>query len=1401
MMSRKYKDYFSIDENYFPSVNEEVINRGLVKWQDFYPHDTFLKLLKNVESVLSRKQKLSIWVEGAYGTGKSYAVLTVKKMLEDTDETLEAYFDKYHLEKDLCNKLCGLKARGKILTVHRYGSSSINSDRDLIMAVQESINEALKKNDIQNKGESSLKEAIVKWLSNPIKKGFFDNLIKESYQVIFEGDGVDELLGKLNHYNKKEIIPVINKILTVADLEGFTAFRLDMKGLTDWIRNIIKVNNLMAIFFVWDEFTEYFEHNKHALTGFQEFVELSETDPFYLMIVTHKSEALFHDTDSDKKKILDRFVKPTCNIELPENMAFKLMGAAMKRKEDPVLLKDWEENTQDLIQMTSDSRKMIAKRAQIEEKDLKPILPIHPYTALLLKNFSTAFDSNQRSMFDFIKNNRGEDVQGFQWFIENHGPLDDWNLLTVDLLWNFFYEQGREHLSSDIRMILDSFKRLNSDMLNEDDKRVLKAVLLLQAISGKVGGAVELFLPNQKNISHVFDGTNLEVSNAVSICERLVKEGKLFKRRLGGDQFEYSSFGISGDEKEIEKNKEKTMQSKKTHEILNEVQMNNLLELSGSLNLRYQIKTATADNFKRVINEIRTETGKFMNRFPLVLLFAKDDQEVASLKKKIGEYYKTVSEEDIEIIFLNTNFTPLGSENFQEYAENLAHSSFHRGKDDGIADQYDKRSREILEQWKNRICKDQFVIHTNTLKEQGKRLPTLEDVKMELKTLNKNRFPLGIEQYSVIENMFTSSSLAFGAQCGVIEKVSGTYKSGNAKTKLECALVDAWEVDHYWKKNESLHISKLKIALEDEMKTAFENEGKISVLQIYDLYKTEPYGFLPCNLTAFIMGFLLKEYANDTYRWSNGLNSDAMSPEKVKEMIKEILDFEIKSNSRYKEKYIVAMTDEERHFSKATAQIFKMNENECSSIEQIRDLVRNKLKNLVFPLWTLKELLGKQQSVYETDINLLFEMIDLYSEFSNSSISESNKSESSIAMKIGQLFINNEKAANDLGHLISDDNCRDGMKNYLEHYQEGILPELSQEINDSGNYMLLLKEKFDASEANWLWHREEVDKKIDELIIEYSIISESNLYNTKSNDYKGALQEWCEKLKFLKVPYEAIKNEVDKIKPFLEMLYSLKKTGFLKPEDKKPFLDLLKNKKISFNNFNNQQKQLFKKIAQFSIHGLTDDDIVEIYKQIPNDVFAVSHSDYTKHVDQIITDYKEELGREKLRKFWKDNTETANAREWSNYYKMPIMCMIQGDETEAKKAFAILDNSKPSGKEVEFAINYFGKDHFFSDMSSEEKRNQNFIRVIVKKLSTILNDSDEVKNHLSERLHLEPFDWYQSTNVENEITELAHHKYITGENKKALDKIKQMDPDHLKKYLERLVMNNMQVGIEIINDN
>ena len=53
------------------------------------------------DKALSGQDPRSIWWEGAYSTGKSYVALTVKFILDATDEEVIAYFDDFGLRQDL----------------------------------------------------------------------------------------------------------------------------------------------------------------------------------------------------------------------------------------------------------------------------------------------------------------------------------------------------------------------------------------------------------------------------------------------------------------------------------------------------------------------------------------------------------------------------------------------------------------------------------------------------------------------------------------------------------------------------------------------------------------------------------------------------------------------------------------------------------------------------------------------------------------------------------------------------------------------------------------------------------------------------------------------------------------------------------------------------------------------------------------------------------------------------------------------------------------------------------------------------------------------------------------------------------------------------------------------------
>ena len=199
----------------------------MVSWKSFYPHETFVKLLEKTHTVLSGKDPRSLWVEGAYGTGKSHAALTVKSLLDATDEEVKDYFDDYGLSKDLCQKIIADKNDGMLITIHRIGSGSIRSDQDLILAVQDSIMSALDKNGIANRGEASLRDAALKWLEKKANRDYFNTLIaEEQYAWTFGGNDVDAVIDRLQNGTSAQIAKTMRDIITVAEDNGITALRL-----------------------------------------------------------------------------------------------------------------------------------------------------------------------------------------------------------------------------------------------------------------------------------------------------------------------------------------------------------------------------------------------------------------------------------------------------------------------------------------------------------------------------------------------------------------------------------------------------------------------------------------------------------------------------------------------------------------------------------------------------------------------------------------------------------------------------------------------------------------------------------------------------------------------------------------------------------------------------------------------------------------------------------------------------------------------------------------------------------------------------------------------------------------------------------------------------------------------
>ena len=130
MPGKKYREYFDIDEKYFPCVDESAIRAG-IKWQGTYPHETFISLLEKTDRLLSRNTGKSLWIHGAYGTGKSQCAFALKKILEVPEQELIDYWNTCEPLREkhsaLLQNLISHRKNG-ILAAWRYASGSITCE-------------------------------------------------------------------------------------------------------------------------------------------------------------------------------------------------------------------------------------------------------------------------------------------------------------------------------------------------------------------------------------------------------------------------------------------------------------------------------------------------------------------------------------------------------------------------------------------------------------------------------------------------------------------------------------------------------------------------------------------------------------------------------------------------------------------------------------------------------------------------------------------------------------------------------------------------------------------------------------------------------------------------------------------------------------------------------------------------------------------------------------------------------------------------------------------------------------------------------------------------------------------------------------------------------------------------
>ena len=1394
----KYFEYFAIDEGYYPEINESSIKDPKNKWQFTFPHKDIVSLLELTERALSRADKKSLWLEGSYGTGKSRILWMIQNLLSCTNEEFDAYFDEYEnlREKiDLRESLRTIR-NGKIITATRYATGDITSTQKLIFAVFESLSAALKNKGCKFDGAKTLRGKIANWLEfdKANLEMFRAKIQKPEYRLstTLANRTAEEIIERLKNPNA-EVSQLVEEILKLGEREGILAFNINMKELTDWIAEVIAENDLQAIILFWDEFSKFFGNNRNNLDEFQRLAELSNIAPFYLFIATHESTSLAGAGDQAFKIVSDRFTH--MNITMPDNIALELVGHALKVKD--FAKNEWYQISAALRERTEKPRKKVMDLIKIrDEKILIHILPIHPVTVILLKNLATYFASNQRSIFNFIKNNN-PNIKAFQYFISTKSP-ENGDILTIDYLWNFFYEDGtdehggnvgRMNLKPSIRAILDSYT-LNKDILNSDEQAVLKTILLFQAIDQESRGTVEIFHPTEKNLELAFTGVaEMENGRAVAIANDLVRKEILFKKPgKPGESDTFAVMTLNSDFLEIERLKKSVAENVRTAELVENGNLLEVISLTPAQKARYSLQAVTDDNFTLTINRIANERSNY--QIQVVVCFARNEDEKNKIDNLIGS--ATRNERYYRLVFIDASSNLIKPETFKRWVENSANEKYWRSKETSFADKMQANAAECLKEWKNSFEGGSFVYYPAMKnfgeERQGISCQRAAKIIEELKDNISRLYPYSFDNANISNTLFLSTNLKKLCEAGVKQEEFAMLKVNQIKIVLR----DAWQMSgKYWEVYPHTQISCLKIEIDAFIKNEIETNSNISFDEIFGFLIER--GFMPLNIYAFLTGFLLKEYAADPYRFSAGIDGNlggAMSAQKLAECINDSIKQVSSPVRNYRPKYLEIMSPNQRKFMDFAAKIFNVKED--ISVEQSTQKLRLKLKNLGCPLWCYVEVADEN---YKNFLQLLTEIAN----------SKQAVSISALAERAGQFLTDNSLALRYLKIFLTVQNGCEIFTDFVKNFEGGIIFELAQKIGIE-NPVSECQKRITAGDGIWLHDRETAEDDLRKLIVDWKIVAESYKFGIDGKSLNVCVKNWADYCRLnLKIPADIIGDYYPAIKDFFALLKELCARGEIPQGKREKFLNaLIDNAQIIHAAFSEPLKILRDKYS-YSLSDLNDAEIKELYGNLPHNSFTDSQNRYHNNIDESAKKIKKNQLKKILLDLWKAVAGNNSPREWSKLYRTPILAMAPQAETEsARKVFETIMAKTPEEKDVQFAIEYLKKNQkFYSAALNDTRKIEEAFRstIIEKKYRVLLDDNDEVRNELELKFSGDAYQWYPNLRVKDIVEKFAENKYYSGGAcDKVTTRVMKMSNADAKKLLIELLDRNYEVGLKLLRE-
>ena len=1398
-MTRTYSDYLSVDTDFIPVFSEYSDRDFPSKWKSFFPHDSFKSILGQLADTLemgSVEKNKPLWVFGAYGTGKTFASFVIKHILEDNLESVKEYCEPHNL-KPLCTRFAGIRSKGKTLVVHRSSSAGVVGQNRLFNCIIESVKDALRKNDCAYLGQKSQYDSVLSTLKDSQSSFNFERVFQK-YKLKFDGyASAASVVRDLEELPIEDSGDLLESIIEVAELERYN-WSTSVHDVIAWIDDVIKGNHLYSIVFIWDEFTEFFKNNQNNLTGLQEIAQAAPSIKFYLFLITHSSAEIIHDLAA--KRIIEARFK-ICPIEMADTTAFMLMGQAIKINSD--LNEEWSKNVEDLWARVEKSTRatLISRASDIKINELQRLLPIHPYTAYLLKVISKDISSNQRTMFQFLSGDYGDAITpktNFRWFVENHSnKLNNWNYLTVDHLWTYFFTEENVDLDNIFKTAMSQYNNFHSVCENDKGKeRILKVTLLLFAMQQKGGGSRAqgqsgLLRPTLSNIALAFSGSPIETKIEQTMA-LFVQKGIFGKVEENGETLFVPPAGA------IDRERWETLRN----EIVQQISFEKLLadpayaifdqfKLDGYLASRCEIYPITHKEYQQAE---RNSLSLKPNKIPLFYLFSKDEIDRSKAKTIVEKLLQNTR----KIIIVDFSGQIFLESNFERFIDEKTNERYYSGNPNYVNQMNVAKSnaKRLVDEWKQKLNITSLIVYSQT-SDSSIQIQGASNLRKCIREINSSWFNCSLESIVTNDRLFSATGYTDDfAQMAMNKKAIPANFSYVKEISTRLANDQIWNDPSYWKTKPNHPISKMKIMIEDVFETSFEKHKRVAITDIWTELEKAPFGLMNCQGSVFLLGFLLKEYADSSYYKSDGANTVPLNYTDLSSLIFGL----VKDLPRIQNQFIVRQTPEQIEFCKLSGDIFKISQDRRNSVDDVGRNISSFLSNNRLPLWSLKNYL-ESEYFDQSNLSLVCRAIDLYCEFVSTN-QMAGRDRITIANDIYDLLKSDPSISPFLTEIVTVEKMRAGMELYIASYK----PEMIQVIRrlglDSPEMLQSLIENL-SPDSSYLWEIGDTNHQIDNLYIDYKFVDSINkLLTNKKRSFSDARRALEQKLLTIYLPKAIIVNQIPKLQVLFDSIENIINNSF---QDKLQKINILESYSDDFLTFINDQFSVFNNIVKNEIDSqVCDDELQYLYNHLDGNAFFNTQDRYKSQLKNQLDEFRKTKKINQLHQAWSKRTGTQSPEAWSKKNMLPIICLFQTDNNDALFTFSLIN------QRVNLATNEDLIDNAISFVNSEaldvlndiNKCNLTFLEIFARDYAYIIDDVEELKRIIAKDIGLDADQWMTTnrSKVDRCIETYAKHKYEAVYRQKVKEKIRLLTPERAQQYLSDLIEDKPLIGINILKD-